>query len=86
MLPVFRIGMPGLFCHQNNSNSLRQLQATIVTQTNVIHISVLNVFFSDFLGTSLYMHEKLQILRKEYCFVFESKKQILKKKKCRENN
>jgi hypothetical protein len=79
MLPVFRIGMPGPLYHQNYSNSLRQLQAAIVTQTNVIHISVLNVLFSDILGTSFYMHEKLQILRKKYCFVFESKEQSLKK-------
>jgi hypothetical protein len=30
----------------------------LFTQTNAIHISVLNFFFSNILGTSFYMHEK----------------------------
>jgi hypothetical protein len=44
MSPVLRMGVQGPL-HQDNSNNMRQLQGTIILQTNFIHIYVLNCTF-----------------------------------------
>jgi hypothetical protein len=56
MLPVLRMGVQGpLF--QENSNKMRQLQGTIIRETNFIRIYVLNYIFlsSNILSISLYI-------------------------------
>jgi len=57
MLPVLRMDVHGPL-YQDNSNKMRQLQGTIILETNFIRIYVLNYIFfsSNILSTSLYIN------------------------------
>jgi hypothetical protein len=65
ILPVLGIGVQGLL-YQDNLFNIQQLQGTIILQTNLIHISVLNdTLFSKILSIlSIQLHEKWKILIK----------------------
>jgi hypothetical protein len=56
MLPVLRTGVQGPL-YQYSSNSMRQLQGTILAETNFFDIYVLNYIFlsSNILSISLYI-------------------------------
>jgi len=56
MLQVLRRGVQGPL-YQDNSNNMRQLEGTIILETNFIHIYVLNYIFlfSNIVCISLYM-------------------------------
>jgi len=56
MLPVLRMGVQGPL-YQDNSNKMRQLQGTIILETNFIHIYVLKYIFlpAHILSISLYI-------------------------------
>jgi len=55
ILPVFGIGVKGLF-RQDNSNNIKNLEGTIITQTNLIHVFALNniFLFSNISGILIY--------------------------------
>jgi len=55
ILPVLGMGVPGLL-YQDNLCNIQQLQGTIIIQTNLIHISVLNniFLFSKILSILIY--------------------------------
>ena len=57
MLPVLRMDVHGPL-YQDNSNKMRQLQGTIILETNFIRIYVLNYIFfsSNILSISLYIN------------------------------
>jgi len=56
MLPVLRMGVQGPL-YQDNSNKMRQLQGTILLETNFIHVYVLKYIFlsSNILSTWLHI-------------------------------
>ena len=55
MVPMLRMGVQGQL-YQDKSNNMRQLQGTIILETNFIHIYVLNYILlsSNILCISLY--------------------------------
>ena len=54
MVPMLRMGVQGQL-YQDKSNNMRQLQGTIILETNFIHIYVLNyIVLKYFMYFTLY--------------------------------